>query len=66
MALVAEKDLVLGVEYFLDSSKKRKGIFTKTENGSVYFKKTDGDNFYGVNTEGEVSFWVENYIYETI
>jgi len=66
MALVTEKDLVVGAEYFLDSSKVRKGIFTKTKNGSVYFKKTEGDNFYNVNAEGEVSFRVENYIYETV
>lgn len=66
MALVAEKDLVVGVEYFLDRAKNRKGLFTKREGGFVYFKKTAGDNYYVLNQNGEVYFPEEEYMYETV
>ena len=65
MKKVSEDNLVVGVEYYLDSLKHNKGIFVEIDGTNVFFKPTQGES-YVRNTEGLVSFRVENYTYETV
>lgn len=65
MEKVAEDNLIVGVEYYLDKQKRNKGIFVKIEKPCIFFNPTEGDG-YGRNVEGLISFMIEDYAYEKV
>ena len=67
--LVERKDLVEGVEYFMDGSKRSKGVFKEREGDTIYFD-CDADTPYAYSLrkgkEGLIPFADEGDGFEKV
>lgn len=65
MTLVAEKDLVVGSKYYLDTHHKDTGEFVKASGEMIFFKPLAGKQYLR-NKKGLIVFILSGDYFETI
>lgn len=63
--MAKEHDLIKGVEYYLDDSKKNTGFFDHSNEHAVFFKSGEGRD-YPENIKKLIGFHIEGYDYEEV
>jgi len=63
---VFENDLVIGAEYWFDTTKVDRGYFIGVFNGDIYFYPIGNCSYPCMHEDGTLSFPFEDYAYEEV